>query len=191
MRLSIGFIAVLFALVQQAGGDAPATDGWGKTVETFATALQESDPGALLPVLSDDVAITTFDTKGADAVRLLARTRKGTLVSFLSYTQAPENMTGEIAEAFKNADVPEELKKKLAMRDDTHARRANRTAVTWLGESIGAKPGDKVGVVIFWCDKPANGNPELVFILVKADVESQFTKVKSICFGDPITRPGK
>jgi hypothetical protein len=79
----------------------------------------------------------------------------------------------------------------MAMRDDAHARRANRTAISWLGECVGAKPGDKVGVVIFWCDKPASGNPEVVFILLKGDAESQFAKVKAICFGDPISRVRK
>jgi hypothetical protein len=63
--------------------------------------------------------------------------------------------------------------------------------VTWLTECLGAKAGDKVGVVIFWCDKPANGNPEVVFILVKGDAQSEFAKIKAICFGNPVFRVGK
>ena len=97
----------------------------------------------------------------------------------------------DIAEAFKSAEVPEELKRKMAIRDDAHARRANRTAVTWLSESLGAKQGDKVGVLIFWCDKSASDEPEVVFLLVKGDPESQYTKVKAICFGNPILRSAK
>ena len=192
MRLPIVILAVLFALAQKAGGDAPAQDNWPKTVETFATALGESDPGALLPVLSDDVAITTFDTKNGDAVRLLARTRKGAVIKSLSYVHAPENMAGDVAEAFTGAEVPEELKRKMAIRDETHGRRANRTAVTWLAESLGAKQGDKVGVVIFWCENsPNNAGPEVIFILVKGDAQSEFGKVKAICFGNPVARAGK
>ena len=186
MRLLIVSLAVLFALTAsassveplRAGGDEPAVDSWPKTVETFANSLGESDPGALVPVLSDDVSIATFDSKSGDAVRLLARTRKGTLISHFHYVYAPENMAGDVAEAFKAAEVPEELKKKMAMRDETHARRANRTAASWLAEAIGAKPGDKVGVVVFWCEN--NGY-----------AESQFSKIKAICYGDPIARPGK
>lgn len=199
MRFLIVSFAVLFALAtstssveaQQAGGETPTPNNWQKTVESLGVALAENDAGALLAVLSDDVSINTFDAKNGDAVRLLARTRKGTLVGALSYSYAPENMAGEIAEAFKSAEVPEELKRKMAMRDDGHARRANRTAVTWLAESLGAKQGDKVGVLIFWCDKPTNGNPEVVFVLLKGDYVSQFSKVRGICFGDPISRPGK
>jgi hypothetical protein len=191
MRLLIVILAALFAMAQQAGGDEPAPDNWPKTVETFANALGESDPAALLPVLSEDVSITTFDAKGGDAVRLLARTRKGAVISHLTYVHAPENMANQIAEAFKNAEVPEELKRKMALRDEAHALRANRTAVNWLTESLGAKQGDKVGVVIFWCEKAANGQPEVVFILLKGDPQSEFGKVKSICFGNPISRPGK
>jgi len=191
MRLTVLSIAILFAVARQAAGDEAAPDNWPKTVETLATALSESDPGALLPVLTDDVAINTFDAKNGDAVRLLARTRKGMLISGFNYVYAPETMANDVAEAFKNAEVPEELKRKMAVRDDVHARRANRTCLTWLSEALGAKQGDKVGVLIFWCDKSASGDPEVVFILVKGDPESQYTKVKTICFGNPIPRSAK
>jgi hypothetical protein len=79
----------------------------------------------------------------------------------------------------------------MAMRDDAHARRANRTAVNWLGEAVGAKQGDKVGVLVFWCDKSTNGDAEVVFILVKGEVQGETTKVKAICFGNPLPRMAK
>ena len=191
MRLPIVILAVLFAMAQQAGGDEPAPDNWPKTVETFANALGESDPAALVPVLSDDVLINTFDGKNGDAVRLLARTRKGAVISHFSYVHAPENMANQIAEAFKNAEVPEELKRKMVIRDEAHSLRANRTAANWLSESLGAKQGDKVGVVIFWCEKGTNGQSEVIFILLKGDPQGEFGKVKAICFGNPVSRTGK
>jgi len=193
MRLLTLCTALLFALAQQAAGDGPANpapDSWPKTVEALGIALSESDASALVPVLADDVSISTFDSKSTE-MRLLARIRKGTLISSLNYVHAPETMANDIAEAFKSAEVPEELKRKMAIRDDAHARRANRTAVTWLSESLGAKQGDKVGVLIFWCDKSASDEPEVVFLLVKGDPESQYTKVKAICFGNPILRSAK
>src|ERR1051325_3825995 len=100
MRLLILSLAVLFAVAQQAGGDDPAPDQWPKTVESLGTALADNDAAALLGVLSDDVTITTCDMKNGDAVRLLARTKKGTLISTLSYVFAPETMANDIAEAF-------------------------------------------------------------------------------------------
>ncbi|HEV8379899.1 MAG TPA: hypothetical protein VGP99_13695 [Tepidisphaeraceae bacterium] len=191
MRFVILFFAVLFALAQQAGGDNPAPDNWPKTVEAFGTALSDNDAGALLAVLGEDVSITTFDTKNGDAIRLLARTKKGALIKSFSYVHAPEAMASDVAGAFKDAEVPEELKRKMAMRDDAHARRANRTAATWLTESLGAKQGDKVGVLMFWCDKSANGEAEVVFILVKGEPESEFAKIKAICYGNPLPRSSK
>ena len=191
MRLLILSLAVLFAVAQQAGGDDPAPDQWPKTVEAFGAALADNDAGGLVAVLSDDVSITTCDMKNGDAVRLLARTKKGTLISSSSYVFAPETMANDIAEAFKNAEVPEELKKKMAMHDDAHARRSNRTAASWLSEALGAKQGDKVGVLVFWCDKSTSGDAELIFILVKGDPQSQFGKVKSLCFGNPLPRMAK
>jgi len=188
MRFLILSLAVLFALAQQAGGDDAAPDQWSKTVTALGTALAENDAGALLAVLGEDAAINTFDSKNDNALRLLDRTKKGTLISSLSYVFAPETMANDIAEAFKNAEVPEELKKRMAMRDESHARRANRTSVTWLSEQVGAKQGDQVGVLVFWCDKSASGEAEVVFILVKGDPQAQFGKVKTLCFGNPLPR---
>jgi hypothetical protein len=201
MRLLILSFTVLFALAtsarsaepQQAGGDGPTPDNsnWAKTVEALGVALSDNDAGALLAVLSEDVSITTCDMKNGDAVRLLARTKKGTLISGFSYVYAPENMANDVAEAVKNAEVPEELKRRMAMRDEAHARRANRTAVNWLGEAVAAKQGDKVGVLVFWCDKSTSGDAEMVFVLVKGEVQGESTKVKSLCFGNPLPRMSK
>ncbi len=191
MRLLTLCVAVLFALAQQAAGDNPAPDNWPKTVENLATALSESDPGALLAVLTEDVAVSTFDSKNSGAAQMLARTKKGAIISGFNYVFAPETMANDVAEAFKSAEVPEELKRRMAIRDDAHARRANRTVVTWLTETLGAKQGDKVGVIVFWCDKSATDEPEVVFILVRGDPESQYTKIKTVCFGNPIPRSAK
>jgi hypothetical protein len=194
MRLLTWCLALLFALAtsassvepQQAGGDSPAPDAWPKTVEALGTALSDNDAGALLTVLSEDVSITSCESKNSNGTYLLARTKKGSLITSLSYVHPAETMAGDIAEAFRAAEVPEELKRKVAMRDEAHARRANRTAVTWLTEALGAKQGDRVGVIVFWCDKVANQDPEMVFILVKGDPESEFRKIKMVCFGNPV-----
>ncbi len=191
MRLLTLCLALLFALAQQAGGDSPAPDAWPKTVEALSLALSDNDAGALLTVLTEDVSISSCESKNSNGTYLLARTKKGAMIASLSYVYAPETMATDIAEAIKTAEVPEELKRKVAMRDEAHARRANRTAVTWLTEALGAKQGDRVGVIVFWCDKVANEDPEMVFILVKGDPESQFAKIKSVCFGNPISRSAK
>jgi hypothetical protein len=211
MRWLILSITLLFGLLGLASGDTPApvegaaappaaqpaaagADQWPQTVQTLASALTENDPGALLSVLSDDQAIHTFDGKVADAVRLLVRTRKGILIGRWEYVHAPENLAQDVFEAIKTAEVPEELKRRMALRDEQHARRANRTAATWLSEALNAKPGDKVGVLIFWCDKPAGGEaPEVVFVLLKAepDPEGANSKISAIAFGNPIPRPPK
>lgn len=191
MRLLTLCVALLFALTQQAGGDSPAPDSWPKTVEALAGALNNNDAGELLAVLSEDVSITTFDSKNADGTRLLAKTKKGQPICMLNYVFAPEKMANEIADAFKSAEVPEELKQRMDIRDEAHSKRANRTAVSWLTESLGAKEGDKVGVLIYWCDKTTNEDPEVIFILVKGDKDSQNARIKSVCFGNPIIRVAK
>jgi len=170
----------------------PSAEAWQKTVETLGAALADNDPGVVLSVLVEVPAISTFDGKVADAARLLARTRKGALIASFTYTFEPQNMAGDIAESFKAAELPEELKLRMQVKDENHLRRANKTAVAWLAEALAAKTGEKVGVLIFWCDRPANGeSAELVFVLVKADTEPASSRIKTVAFGNPTPRPLK
>jgi hypothetical protein len=184
MRLLALCSCFLFGLLAPTEGDNPPADNWPKTVETLGAALTDSDPGMLLSVLGEDKSIFTFDGKGSDGMQLLSRTRKAQLIGSFNYTHAPETMASDMAEAVKNAEVPEEVKRRMAMRDEVHARKANRTAVTWLVETLGAKQGDRVGALIYWCERAPNGEPpEIVFVLVKADPDAQNKKIKAICFG--------
>src|SRR3954468_22024962 len=101
MRLLTFCLVLLFAVAQQAAGDnapAPAPDNWSKTVENLANALSEGDPGSLLAVLTDDAAINTFESKNSGAAQMLARTKKGMLISSLHYDFAPETVANDIAE---------------------------------------------------------------------------------------------
>src|SRR5438046_3143508 len=142
--------------------------------------------------LEEDTSILTFDGKGIDGMQLPSRTRKAQLIVSCNYTHAPETMATDMAEAVKNAEVPEEVKKRMAMRDENHARRANHTAVTWLVETLQARQGDRVGALVFWCERTPSGEPpEIVFVLLKADPEAQNSKIKAICFGSLSPRSNK
>lgn len=194
MRSTWLCIAIVLALVVQTAGQTtrPADSTWGKTLERFTTALEDSDPAALLPLLADDASIKAFDSKTADAIRLLARTRKATLLMSKAYVQAPATIASDVAEQVKNSDVPDEVKRHMAVGDEARSRRANETAAHWVAQALGAKDGDPVAVILFWCDRSSTGepapSPELVFVLVRGQAQGAGApRVQAIAFGNPDT----
>src|SRR5204863_8945441 len=101
---------------------------WSALMECLGKALVASDPEALVPLLGDEVTIQSFDTRSGDAVRLLARTRKGLMLLSRGYQQTPEGLAAELAAAVKDLEIPEEFKKHLMPADEGQIKRANHIA---------------------------------------------------------------
>jgi hypothetical protein len=128
-------------------------------------------------------------------VRLLSRTQGATLIGAKAYVHAPSQLATDIADAFAAAQAPEELKRYMRPANDAQTARANAAGARWLGESLGAKQGDLVGVVVFWSAPPGDlglnpgVRPEITFVLVKGTMAGAGPKIESIVFGDPRQRP--
>ncbi|MCY2954959.1 MAG: hypothetical protein NTU53_23765 [Planctomycetota bacterium] len=182
---------VLRSLVQ---GQAtrPSAEPWTQTVEQFAQALAQSDPAALVPLLADNASVHGFDAKTADAVRLLSRTHGAAIISARAYVHAPSRMATDIVESFAQAQqVPDELKRYMTPQNEAQMARANTAAARWLTETLTAKPGDLVGVVVFW-SAPTGAlgvvesvRPEIIFVLVKGGMAGGSPRIEAIAFGNP------
>jgi hypothetical protein len=170
---------------------APAgMDLWCGTVDQFARALSENDPGGLPSLLSDGVTLSSFEGKPVEVLHLLARVQKGEMLMARGYVYPAKTVASDISDEIRNSSVPEEFKRRMMLRDDQHARRANETAMRWLADVAGARTSDWVGVLMFWCErKEVNDDlpaAEVVFILVRAEVDARGNpgKIKHIAFGD-------
>lgn len=170
---------------------APAgMDLWGATVDQFARALAENDPGPLPALLADGVTLASFDGKQVEVLHLLARVHKGEMLMARGYVHPAKTIASDIAEEFRNSSVPEEFKRRMMLRDDQHARRANETAMRWLADVAGARNTDWVGVLMFWCERTQASDElpaaEVVFILVRGEIDARGNpgKIKHIAFGD-------
>jgi hypothetical protein len=191
--LPLALVASLLSAIPAAGQTTqPAGDSWATTVSAFARSLADSDPAAVLPWLDDNVAVQAFDAKTADAVRLLARVRGGTLITTQAYTQAPASMASDVAAAFRSAAVPDEIKLRMIPQSEGQMLRANQIAGQWLAESLVAKREDLVGAIVFCCAHGTPGAtgspaPEIVFVLVKGSAaEADHPRIQRIMFGDPV-----
>lgn len=191
--LSLGLLVIL-GLCGQARGQGrssepdPQADRWNQAVQSLARVLSDNDATTLVWPLADDVSIRSFDSKATDAVKLLARTRGGRALFVRGYNSVPQTLAGDIAQVIRDADVPEEIKRRMDPRDDERLERANRIAVAWVNQTLECKPSDRIGVIVLFCARPADdkssGGPEMVFVLVKA-AAGDSVRIQSLAFGDP------
>jgi hypothetical protein len=199
-RLVVRCIACITVLLFAYRADGQATrptsepSPWQQAVDQFSKALYQADPAALISLLSDSVAIQAFDLRTADAIRLLARTRKGEVLFSRCYTVPALTVASDLAEECKEAHIPEEIRRRLMLHDERQTRHANSVANQWLSNSLGASAGDNVAVLLLWCERPGaqESDPaigELVFVLVKAETPAsadQAPRIRQISFGDPL-----
>jgi hypothetical protein len=164
-----------------------APEGWSKAMDGLARAVAESDAGALAQALGDEATIQSFEGRSGDALHLLARLHKGSLVVVRTYVGAPDTMASDVSDQVQQAQVPEDVKQRMLTGDERQARRANAIAAQWVSEILSAKADSLVGVVVFWCDHADDGGePEMVFVLVRGEAGEGGTKVKAITYGDPL-----
>lgn len=163
---------------------------WSGVVAEFAQALVGNDPGAVAPLLSDAANIHSLNGKTSDALRLLASARHCMLLSARAYVHVPPSAAGDVAEAFRDAAVPDDVKQLMIPMDEPELRRANATAAQWLNESLAATPGDRVAIVVLWsaeaaADRSANPTNGVSFVLLKGTPVDSEAKVQTVVFGSP------
>jgi hypothetical protein len=164
---------------------------WSAVVTEFAQALVANDPGAIAPLLSDAANIHSLSGRTSDALRLLASARQSQLIFARGYVHSPPSAAGDIAHAFRDAPVPEDVKHMMIPLDEPEFRRANATAALWLTESLGATPGERVAIIVLWSangrgeesDRPTDG---ISFVLLKGTPATSEARIQIIVFGKPL-----
>jgi hypothetical protein len=180
-------------LAGEARGQAEALvpkDPWAEAVLRVSQVLAEGDAAGLVGMLAEGVEYRSFDAKTADAVHLLARTRKGTVVFAEGYRQIPQTLAGDIARSLHDTQVPEAVKRHMIPMNEAQTGRANATAEQWIHDKVEPKPEEMIGVIVMWCEhagvsEAEAGKSEMVFVLVKADKDETAPRVRMVVFGDP------
>lgn len=188
MRWLIVVVLAMFlsGLSAQAQSTRPApADPWEQAVDDLARALCESDASALSQLISPSTAIVSFEARAGDPLKLLARTHKSKLLAAKAYVAAPQALASDLMAEVEQSDLPEDYKKRMRTGDEAQTRHANAVAGDWLASALSSKADDPVGVILLWCEG-ADGNGELVFVLVKGEAGNVSMKVSSIVFGDPL-----
>ncbi len=191
-------ISILIAMAISAGGAlhaAPTPDAaWSQLLQEFTVAISTGDEPTTRSQLGKDAALHSFGMKAEDLKGLIARTNHGAVLGAAAYVHAPAGMAADIRSFFqKSKVVGEEVKRRFDPSDDD-LDTANKLAVAWLEQAVGAKVGDNVGVIVLWCPKQSYATNsqdqepvmEAVFVLVRAGVENSELRVQDVAFGNPV-----
>jgi hypothetical protein len=198
------------APARESTGASTARSPWATTVAAFANALvEESDPAALAPLVSDRVHVRPFNSSRRDDLAALhAIAARMTVLCARGYGQVPESLASDLADDLRDHDIPDSVKRRLTPGDDADARRANATAARWIAMTLDPHEGESIGVIVLWnrdetpdtrtasIDDPAPADssaslatpPRLpLFILLKGHraTDGAF-QIRQICYGDPL-----
>jgi len=194
-RLGPAIVAILIGMLSgnvYGQTTRPSNEPWATAVDRFGRVLAEGDPAALAPLLSDDLTVAAFGGRNADAVRLLSRVRGMKLIAARGYTLPAPQVAQDLSEDVAAAQVPEPIKRYMTPPDGGQMAKANLAASKWVAESLGARNGDLVGVLVFWSGRGQGtelmeaGRAEIVFVLVKGVLAGPGPQVQAIMFGDPV-----
>ena len=87
--------------------------------------------------------------------------------------------------------MPDELKRYMTPQNEAQMAKANTAAAKWLTQTLAAKPGDPVGVVVLWSAPTAalglveSARPEIIFVLLKGGMAGGGPRIEAIAFGNP------
>lgn len=164
-------------------------------VSQFASAVSQSDTATLASLLADDVCVQPFGNGAADVLRLLSRTHGTTVIAAKAYLHPTSQMATDIAQAVAASTLPDDIKRYMTPQSEAKTAKANEAASRWLGETLTAKPGDLVGVLLL-CSSPTHtvetqqaARPEMTFVLVKAATTELGTRITTVAYGNPGRQP--
>jgi hypothetical protein len=170
---------------------------WPGAVDKLAQALTTGDPATIKAMLDTSCQVKRFTGEDKeDASQMLRRVAGGQVLGAHGYVYPPMVMAADIAADFKTAAaVPDNLKKQMIPDADEAMKRANATAAQWVGASLDAQTGDRVGAIVLWCPRSqvpgmvpgVSSTAEPVFVLVKAQEASKDKfRIRQIVYGTPV-----
>lgn len=168
---------------------------WDQMVSQFASAVSQSDTATLASLLADDVCVQPFGNGAADVLTLLSRTQGTTVIAAKAYLHPTPQMATDIAQAVAASTLPDDIKRYMTPQTEAKTAKANEAASRWLGETLTAKPGDLVGVLVLWSHptkRPETQQlprPEMIFVLVKAATTELGPRITTIAYGNPGRQP--
>jgi hypothetical protein len=204
MRLGNAFLTVgvtFLALMAQGQTTRPADQGWSNVVNQFSKALAEGDATTTSVLLADP----TKDCRefGSDVLEdyaaILTASQHGVVIGSHGYLHPAMTLVSDLVADVKASNVlSDEIKQRMTPSDADAERRAEATEVQWAEQTLSAKPGDAVGIIVLWVSKTASPTAiptseappkELMFVLLKGTKVHDQYRVSLAVYGNPLEQP--
>jgi len=185
----------LFLMAARAQTTKPAS-AWSEQVSTLARALTHPTDGAdFHSALAEDAVIRALDGASVQYSQLATSAIDGEVITARGYQLPASTIASDIAADFSASNsIPESVRRIMVPPGDKEMRQANEVASHWMGQSLGAAEGQKIGVIIFRgkasTTQPAETADEtrsLIMVLIKGDLTNGAPQITHIIFGDPRT----
>jgi hypothetical protein len=189
------------ALMAQAQTTRPADQAWSATVNQFSKALAEGDATTTSKLLADP----TKDCKefGSDVLEdyaaILTAGQHGVVIGAHGYLHPAMTLVSDLVADVKASNVlSDDIKQRMTPQDADAARRAEATEVQWAEQTLSAKPGDAVGIIVLWVSKTASPTAiptseappkELMLVLLKGTKVHDQYRVSLAVYGNPLEQP--
>jgi hypothetical protein len=179
-----------------------ADQAWPRAVEAFTKTLTDGDLVATEGALTPGVVVRRFDgVQSQELWRMAERAVKSTVIGQHAYIHPPLVMAADLASDFKNAaSVPDKVKAKFIVDDESDIKRANATAVQWVVEQLKVRDGTPVGVIVLWAPRPVapgikSAEPQAfdaLFVLCRGEelAGHQF-KINTVIYGEPVAKENR
>jgi len=204
MRLILPLVFVVASLPWWHGGrvvaqttepsDATvAAAQWNATCREFVQVLASGNSAGVASMLAGGARITGFSAAGQtpQSLTALAGCLSGqTVISQHGYLSPASTMAGDISSDFAAcAAMPTSAVARMSFTSDADQKHAGDTAAKWLSQTLSAKDGQPVAIVVLW---PAGSTSTdttstatfIIFSGQQAPADNY--QISAIVFGDPL-----
>ena len=188
--------AVVIALFCAGNAHAQTTqpvDSWSTVLTQLSDVLRGTNLDALNVMLAGGPVIRTFSSHTVQPPdQLLGATSGCKLIGVHAYLKAPTSLATDLADDFKSADVPDDLRHDMLIADRAAERSANEIAARWVSQILQPSGGQAIGVIVLWCQERSSSfstsSNRPVFLMVKADLADGKYVFRQVIFGDPLEK---
>jgi hypothetical protein len=197
----LGLILALLASVAQGQTTRPVDQAWTSTVTQFSKALAEGDATTTSSLLvHPNKGCKEFGSDVTeDYTPILTASQHGVVIGSHGYMHPAMTMVSDLTSDVKASGVlPDDVKQRMTVADADGLRRAEATQMQWVEQTLSAKPGEAVGIIVLWVSKSAGatGIPtseappkELMFVLLKGSQVHDQYRVSLAVYGNPLLQP--
>jgi hypothetical protein len=196
MRWVAFFICCGLCVVATRAQTTKPAAAWSDQVDKLAHALTHPSDGAnFRSAMTEDAVVRGIDGATVQYSQLATSAIGGEIITARGYSIPAGTIASDIASDFSASNsIPDSIRRIMIPAGDKEMRQANDVAGHWMAQMLGAREGERIGVIILRgkasTSQPveaAEENRSLMMVLIRGDVANGVPQITHMVFGDPRT----